>query len=400
MEILNYMNKNHVLNPGTEKFLITRSKLFKKGIKLSWSKDNRVIFSALKNKPYFDEKLYREANGTVLYYNIYSQDWKPLVISTPKLRTNINLENANKYLFNNKYEIYHAFDGTMINLYYWDNNWRISSSNGFDITDIEWCDITFKKALDEVLNYLKIDLYNNLETHKCYTFMFKHPVYHPFWGQSEPNYQLMFNRDVDLKTFEINYEPILNIDKQKEIEFKINSFKDLFSKLPKTLDNYLENKFINYGYIIYSNDEKTTGDHSYIYLESKLSACIRRLWYHQSLIKKSENYDRINYILIHSYLNSPIFIKLFPQYQEYFDKFENIANQLSDNIYKYFTEEKHKDIENMDKIEKCGYTLYLSIKNILSLKNMNERESKTIINSYILNNSSLNYFYKLAFDEN
>lgn len=410
MNILKYMNENKVNNIGTDEFMSARADLFKKGIKLSWDKDNRVLFSAIKNHPYFQDPLYREANGTLLCYK--NQQWHPLVIPTPVLRSNIaNVNHVNKNL--NKYKIYKAFDGTVVNLYFFNDTWRLSTSNGFDVTNLEWCGMTFQKAFDEVLDAHSIatnEFYNTLEPGKCYTIAFKHPLYHPFWGpQKEPKYDLRFIRSVDYSNYfsdgtliiseDLPHESKWSMEKQTTDVNDITSLKDIFTKLPKTLDQYFQTGEVLYGYVLISTDEKTTLDHSHLYLESKLSASIRRLWYHKTLTKKAENYDRVNYIVTYSFLSSqlnPVFIKLFPQYIMMYNKLTEIAETLSKHIFNFI--QNSQEPENMTDIEKIAYSIYKGLSNVLTLRDISEQESRVIINSFIVNQTYLDYFYNLLTD--
>ena len=110
-----------------------RSIFFKKNIKSSYSKSNieRIIFYP-KFKGYkldLSDSVVRECNGYI--FDIKKN--KPLVIPTNVLSNNINYNFIEKNI--NLYNIYKVYDGTIINLYWWDveNSWKISTVKGYDV---------------------------------------------------------------------------------------------------------------------------------------------------------------------------------------------------------------------------------------------------------------------------
>ena len=64
-----------------------------------------------------------------------------------------NPNHCNNYGGNNLYDIYKVYDGTLINLYWWEteNSWKISTTKGYDVTELKWSEITYENAFHSIL---------------------------------------------------------------------------------------------------------------------------------------------------------------------------------------------------------------------------------------------------------
>ena len=186
-----------------------RSIFFKKNIKSSYSKSNieRIIFYS-KFKGYkldLSDPIVRECNGYI--FNIKNN--KPLVIPTNVLSNIINYDFVDKNI--NSYDIYKVYDGTIINLYWWEkeNSWKISTTKGYDVTELKWSEITYENAfhsiLENIYNLLPNDFYSQLDKKCCYTWGFNHPKFHPFWeGKDNQKGYIWFVQSCDMSDY-INY---------------------------------------------------------------------------------------------------------------------------------------------------------------------------------------------------
>lgn len=307
----------------------------------------RVMFISNRKQSNFDNPLSSEMNGLITTYDELTNEWEIIMIPTTNFNSSkmkmINIEK----LYNDKmYNVYKAYDGTIINLYYYNNEWKIATSNGYDVTNLYINqEYTYKNLFNEIcLQYPEFNL-ETLDNTKCYTLCMKYTKIHLFEELSGTNVITLI-QSVDLKTFNININDTIGFPTQ-EIITDI-TFKNLFNNNKKSVDNYktyLKNKNNNYqhnyGYILKSVNPSFTQSYSYIYLESELMKNIRRMIYDYRYlpdsIKKDKlyNYDMnilniIKYILSNS---DDYFKKYFPKYSSKYDTIKKfILNDLPEHI--------------------------------------------------------------------
>jgi hypothetical protein len=331
---------------------IIRSAIYKKGVLSSYNdEDGRMVLYTSKNTRFsykLNSNMWLECNGFVLD----TVNMKPLVIPQHSFKSNVTSQTINKYLMTNMYNICLIEDGTVINLYYWKplDRWCISTTRGYDVTNIKWGKHTYKQILEDLLkkyNTTANTFYNSLDKDKCYTFGFKHDSMHPFkeGGEKSIN-KLWFIQSCLIESplsiiydfqglFGIFNQPIFNAGDSDCIDFKY-----LHNSLHNSLHNYMLNNTVNYGFILRSKDYNLTKEYSCILLESKLMQKIRQLCYHSDFNNYANemNHDRELSTIIYSYLNinnCNIFIKLFPQYNKIYKLLTKIRNSIVANVIKY-----------------------------------------------------------------
>lgn len=379
-----------------------RSDFYKKRITVSYDPEcvdgkRRVIFSCSKTiKTQTFDDVCLECNGLILE----APEWKPLCIPIPSSKNNVNTTKLNGYLKNDLYNIYQIEDGTIINLYYYNNKWTISTSRGLDMNNVKFNSLTYGDLLKDCLSKKEIsdqEFYDSLDKKKCYTFGFKHPDIHPFWeGKEEPVYKIWFVRSIDLDNLEVNDKPPLNkIGVQKKINIGVTNMNFIYKKLKTAYENFVEHKNVNYGYILADKNVNTLGDDSMIILESSLLNSIRNLWYNGSYIKFSQThkFERINTILLNSFLDdtrTDKFLKLFPQYSK---EFENLSDLEKSVVLKVYD-----DIKNDNKDPKSlHYPLINLVNNTITVSTHDNpcRKIKDIIH----NNDNIHVYYNLIYNQ-
>jgi len=316
-----------------------RKDLYNLGIKTSYN-DNLVICSTFNNKKN-DMNIYmQEANGLILERNT----WRLLVVPPKTLRLNIDTKAANKFLHKGLYHIYKAEDGTTFNMYYY-NKWTISTSKGYDMNDVKWDDLTYQQLISDCLSNKGLTwetFTESLDKTKCYSFGFKHPKFHRFYGKDvTPIYKLWFiqyvNLDIDSDNYlwAVDQYPSDDIPNQElaELEPPI-SMKTLYMNASDALNNYRYNGNINYGYILRSVNFETTLNNSDLYIESSLMKTIRKFWYDNYIVDTchKNNWKKEKAITLHGFLdaNTELFRILFPQYNDLFNYYAEKLNEISD----------------------------------------------------------------------
>ena len=296
------------------------------------------------------------------------------------------------------YDIYKVQDGTVISMYWWISEWKMSTAKAYDATNLTWnSNITYKEIfeliLNDIFNLTPNDFYSALDKKKCYSWGFNHSKYHPFWkGKIEPNSNnIWFIQSVDVhkinnrnsKNNRVNFtdrkekldnfsssftesltdeqlisfnSPIECIHSQEQvIDNKSNiNINDLKLKCDNALNRY-ENTYIRifeksvspsepeifFGYILRSKNPNIDKKNSNIIIESSLLKKIRKLYYnkHFKEISECNGYNRENYIILYNFINSSshdIFQLLFPQYKKEFNKIENKIKELFNKIIRLY----------------------------------------------------------------
>ncbi|MGL5934499.1 MAG: hypothetical protein ACRCZI_02630 [Cetobacterium sp.] len=365
MNTINFLKSNG-LNGITDASAI-REKFRSFGINVSFENNEneerkRFIFTSSKQSRFrVQTDLVGEANGLILEaFQVKKSpteveyDWEALAIPPLAPLSNVNTKAVNKFIENDKYDIYYIEDGTIINLYFHksDNKWVFSTLKGIEVNDKVFNNVSYKDMFNDVLNQNHINarnFYKGLDITICYTFGFKHPDIHPFMeNKKEPLYRLWFIQYVSLTTKVVSRTSPWNyIFGHKKIVFSIKSIGSLYNKLNKAYETYLERGISLYGFLLVSKSQTIEGiaadfgddkNHANILLESTLMKYIKNLWYDASYtsFSKDRDYNRNKTILINSFLDNnriDIFNKLFPQYADTMNSL--VASEISiiDSIY-------------------------------------------------------------------
>jgi hypothetical protein len=405
MEVQKFINTLSDKSPDS-----IRSNIYKRGILSNYSDDGRMVFYSSKNQRFnTSDLLTLECNGLVLDISTNN----PLVIPQLLYKSDIDINVVNNHLSNDLYDIFCIEDGTTINFYYWNKMWCISTARSYDLTDKKWGSLTYKEVVQSILGESTKQFYESLDKNKCYTFGFKHVDLHPFMG-GDVNVvnkiwfiqSVVINDSVNNESFgKINYEFINNnqIIHQESFNKNLINVKNLFPILKNSLNDFINNKIVNYGFMLRSKDSNKTNEYSNILLESSLLQAIRKLYYQSSFnnISKELGYDRSIYILINAYLNinrQSLFIKIFPQYLLNFNKLNLITTDIVTSIMCHMT---HNNFDmnyetNVDKelLKTTAETLYNTI-NLQYKLNIDDKNLTRIITTYLLNNKWNILYYKL-----
>lgn len=412
MEILNYF-KNSTLNiDDLNEFEQMRKYFYDMGIKTCYenkiNSKNRILFTNLHKNTNYYNKYNLEANGFVLEINT----WKPLVIPIPNFTTYIkNCKHVDFCILKNLYNIYEIEEGTIINLYFWNNKWVISTTNGYEVNHLVWAGISYEKALNDILSYLKInDFYDCLDKNKCYTFGFKHPQFHPFWeNKHKPVYKLWFVRDVNLQNLKINYDisPHKYIKLQKKIDFMIRNTKDILNCSFRAFNEFNKTNKIFYGFILRSKNTFVTKHNSNILIESNLLKYIKKLFYDKDVNSyiQQNNYDRILFLTLRAFLNNNytnIFNTLFPQFNEIMNNCNIIRNKFINNIKHVYLKKIDKTIEkkSLNLYQLFAISMFEEMKKFYNINNNNnnmysENDMNHIIKDFITHESLIEKYYQL-----
>jgi hypothetical protein len=318
-----------------------RKELYSSGIKSSYN-EHVMIFSTLHNaRNTMLNRYTQECNGLILE----RKSWKPLVVPPRSLRYNINTELSNKFLHQGLYHIYEVQDGTCFNMYHYNGCWVISTTRGHTMNDVKWNgDKSYQSIVTECLEKLGLTwetFTQQLDTTRCYSFGFRHPVMQKFReGSSDDIYRIWFIQSVCTAVDNSQYLwssdacPIAIIPNQEVYNTSVGNFRELYKRAAGSLQDFVDKKEVCYGFILRSVNVEQTEAHSDLYIESSLMRTIRKTWYENNLIDMchSNKWDKETAIVLHAYLDSKnyeIFQLLFPQYQDRLNEFHSMLDEIA-----------------------------------------------------------------------
>ena len=451
------MNTYKYLNEKSEKSLnYIRSYVYKNYIKTvventSYEKQ-RIMFIANRFKSDFTNPISFECNGLIAEYDKEQNNYKLLVIPVQLFNSQKLIKSEIENFYNQEvYKLYKVYDGTIINLYYYNNEWRISTSKAYDANNLIFVNNkTYKNVLDEILTQYPNFSFDYLNKDKCYTFCIKYIQYHPFIENLHyNNNKIIFLQSVDMKLFNETSKLIINEEEDLGIPISLlyncEIFKDIniiYSYLLNEIGRYKKEKHLAsyeplFGIILRSTNFNKTKNYSNILLESNLMSKIRNLIYNHTFTKKlnfynvldkSNNmiidknyYNMLNLISLKVFLTKKdlnLFMLLFPDYKpiiklydntlkymtKYFIKNYNVFSLNLNNIDKILkntlnleTNELPNDFPiNFTKLNKLMMIIFVDLKN--KKLNLNVNENYDILYDYLNNLIYLDYFYSYFYD--
>lgn len=266
-------------------------KLQKSGIQCHWdppdSQSSRLLlYSGRNNQKNWE--LARDCNGLIIDYVTGEVICHPPELPTPP-RDKKFLEQNFK---SEKYDVYEAYDGTVVNMYYLGAKWRVSTARGIEMNDVKWCGMTYWQALTECGLDSKI-----LDQKTQYTLGFSHPQMHP----AVESKRLWFIQSHTGGVREWEKAPD-GIAPQKLREFK--SWSDIETELgnPNCCGFILRPRVMGISTVI---------------LESRRMAQLRKLMYAREFSTDADqlSVNRLDYIVVYNAMtNLDEFVKYFPKF--------------------------------------------------------------------------------------
>ena len=414
MNICNYIRKIKeswdLSKPIEYNMNLIRTSIYKENILSMYNRDGRMLFYTKKTTRFTKWKniqnndLWLEANGLIIdVINV-----KPLVIPTKSFISHYDRKILNEFIESDTYDLFKIEDSTIINLYYFDK-WIISTNRGIEMNNTVFNSYSYMEMLTEILNKKNIDIdefFDSLDKNKCYTFNIKHNCIHKFNTEDNiwfinstilddisqnitDNYQNPKSSNVS-QTVDTIENPIISQLSLIQIREPIPmmTLNDIININNDSLHNYLSEKKIDYGFIIKSKYPDKTGVYSNVIFESHLLERIRNLIYNSKFTKLAKE-NKINHdlaVCLSAYLdinNRNLFIKLFPQFMDIYNKLDIIVEKLIFNIITYNNRQNNEIIKH----------LYYTINNIYKI--CNNDESRHLIMNYLINTNNMNIFIRL-----
>lgn len=407
----------------------------------------RIMMIGNRFKSDFKNPISFECNGAIVSYNRKDNKFKTLVVPTELFNSQtLCKEEINSYIKQRTYSLYKVYDGTIVNLYFYKNAWRISTNKAYDATNLYFMENkTYNNVLEELFSYYKDFNMSRLNFNKCYTICFKYDKFHTFIENKNISNQnkLILIQSVDTSIF--NNENKLIIDYNDDIGIPVSTQYNLHGDHTlKNIYNVLYNEITrykkyhngstyepNYGLILRSHNFNKTKEYSNLLLESNLMSKIRNLLYNHSFAKKLNYFDKLinsesiinkNYYNMQDLTNLKMFLikkdlnvylLLFPQYKTNMDHYNDFIKFFTKYIIKnYYIFQKYlndfsniiKNINIMDsvppsneiktnfnKLNKFALYVCLDLKN--KKINLNVQENYDILYDFLHNVLYIDYYY-------
>lgn len=299
--------------------------------------DPRVLLSSNRNQSLFNLPIHHQCNGLI----VDTDNWKILATSNPMFNPKPNFKFVGKNF--SKYTIYPVIDGTVINLYYYKEEWRMGSCHAYDIGSYYWMGTkSYQTLFNEVLAKTTLK-YDELDKTKCYIMGFRHFNVHPFKSDPEKIW-FIDSYDMSNDTPKRCFDDVAPFIEAKGILVQrpvTVGFAEMTRVCKEAyVDNQKSAAKITYGFILRGRFSEC-GENSHILYESTLLKKIRKLMYNMPKPCDKigqisiDNVNRMNFMALRAYLDynsRATFIKLFPQFAPLFVEYKSFIERLANRI--------------------------------------------------------------------
>lgn len=313
-------------------------------IKKITDKSNLYLLKYDRDKSDFTNDAVNEARGIILEKTTN----KIICYSLNKMNKDFNEEDVNW----SDCKVYEAIDGTQIRLYYYDDEWTVTTTRCINAISSSW---NYMKSFYELYNDVEVDV-TNLNKEYTYTFILKH-IENRIVSKITKN-ELIHIHTRNNKTFEEVDEKIENIKQPILLEYE--NYEDLKRDLKNsTIDTR--------GYVIHYGNKKyliETDEYKYV---KELKGNHRNITYQYIDLVRKNKYDE--------------YLEYYPEKKILFDSVKSQLTGLSILLHNYYMK---KNIKKEIKFNDIPVHLRKIIYNLHSI-HINERKiiTRDIIYEYL-----------------
>ncbi len=302
----------------------------------------------------FKNPLVKECNGLILEYN---KRWSLLAMPPQAFCTNtVSMDKADYFYQCGYYDVYEVLDATILTLYYYNGEWRLSSTKGYDIGNMNMTkDMTFMEALHDLMNtkYDKFKL-ENLNIYHSYTIALRHSKYHIFNETKhlanrtknvmrpgiDMNSYIMLMTVADLSTASFINTRVPGIPVQTPLVVRtIPDIRRLYTYAHGAYDKYnkafSKNEFIYkplYGYILRRNNRNVPHEYSTIFIESELFIALKHALYMDNSLLLAQDYKALAVKMTTNIKRHKQFRVMFEQFEPQFSMLDSKLDVLSKKV--------------------------------------------------------------------
>lgn len=298
-----------------------------------------------------------------------------------------------------KYQQFRIYDGTLVTIYYYENQWCIATTNGYEVNNYKWgTGSSYEEIMSELFG--RWDIYmDSLDTSLNYTFNIKHSSIHPFRKDPDGIILIQAHR---------GGEPVPRTALAEKLQMMMpiaepaTDYRVMMRVCRDALSEHLANpKYVHYGFILRSADD--LGADTNVLFESTLLKKIRQLAYNIPKGKLRPS-DPHAYAALRAYLNytqRAIFRQLFPQIAETFTEYDVIFKKAADKLMAVARNpttrckllEKRNDI-----VDEIAFSVMADVERMENI-NMYDSTSNRILYDVVVDGKYLNTYYRILVSE-
>ena len=279
--------------------------------------------------------------------------WKLLAMPQYAFCTNkISMKKLGALYASGGYDVFEVLDATILTLYYYQGEWRASSTKGYDIGSTKmFNDMTFMDAIYDLMETKYTSFkFEDLNTSYSYTIALRHSAYHIFDETkhlanrtkhvprvgADMNSYIMVMRVADTSACTFVAKRVTGLPHQTSISINGNDINTLrnytrsaYAKYEKayTLENFKYKPL--YGYILRAKHRKVPHEYSTIYIESELYRIIKLGIYKDNQYIRSKNYNGLVLKMYSTHDYFQRFRIMFQQFETKFQQVEKIVDVIS-----------------------------------------------------------------------
>lgn len=320
----------------------------------------RVILFTRNNQVDFKNPLVKECNGLVLSFD---KKWKLLAMPQKAFCTSkISMKKLNDLFVSGCYDTYEVLDATILTLYFYGGQWRVSSTKGYDIGSSEI--ITGTTYIDAIQHLMatkyKSFKFSNLSTNLSYTIAFRYSKYHIF---DETKHLASRTKNIPKTGVDMNsYIMVLCVADLQNMVHTEKHVAGLPFQNPSTMNNasihaltsYAKSSYAKYakayrlqnfkykplyGYILRAKHRSVPDEYTTIYIESELYKVIKTALYKDNDNIRSQDFNKL-------VINMSINHDKYEQFRIVFQQFESQFKQLEANLSEIATEVLSRIVED------------------------------------------------------
>lgn len=342
----------------------------------------RVTLTAHEKYADYSRELTKQCNGIVL--ECVDGAWKVLSMPSAGFAPCGRIDLSN-------YDIYDIRDGTVVTLYWYNDELCLSSANGHDVSG--YCrvgEVTYLDALKEALGNINPD---TLDRTKSYTLGFRNAKYHPLVDKNIPSVWLIQITDLS-SGLPVRDDTDIGIPRQQprsDVTFKM--IKELSTN---SVNNYLRTGDAHYGFILRN---KTNAND--VIMKSQLLRKLEILFYDNP--KKKDHLltpaGHEKYFALKAYLHyndRALYVQLFPQFKHYHKDFATTFANLTSRVVFMLKSNKHKETISDSVVNPLDNVARVISSHIeeSALINVADESCRKIIEDFIISPNYLDWYYK------
>ncbi|KAG7394170.1 hypothetical protein PHYBOEH_005564 [Phytophthora boehmeriae] len=287
----------------------------------------------------------KECNGLIFEYN---KGWNllampQLAFCTTKIAPK-KLEDLHKA---GSYDIYEVLDATILTLYFYQAEWHLSSTKGYDIGNM---DMTAEMSYMQVLQHLIDTKYpsfklDDLNQAMSYTIALRYSEYHIFdeTRHLEPQPDVDMNSYVmimcvaDLATMRHVDKSVAGLPQQTPLDLQDTSIRDLHTYARSAYTKYAKAHRVRnfkykplFGYILRARLNSVPNEYSTIYIESEMFKSIKAGLYCDNHALRAKNYKYLIAQLSTNHERYTQFRVMFPQFKPIFDDLDDAIDLIAE----------------------------------------------------------------------